>query len=244
MKIPAGSIPTTDPQFDGYVVEFRSQVDFLKDLARMSWVDSPSTEKSSEDEKFRNFEAVLSKISDGALERLSYENFKVQNASLTEALVKMALFIYLEEKIREFYRESESMNKDGVYALFDAVRDWTANFLTSGYFSRTAAENIRHYLMVESQFVALGELTGVDIVSIQDAASLYQKNVFQRLLEYLKKAKPAQQPAKEKKEPASKTPAPAKEQNPQAREAAQAKKEQAGAEPAKKAVKKKGRPKK
>lgn len=212
MKISAGSIPVTDPQFGGYVVEFRSQVDFLKDLARMSWVDSPTSEKGSQDEKMRNLGTVLDKIADDALDRLSYENFKTPNASLTEALVKMAIFLYLNDKLKEFYRESEDMNKDGVYALFDTVRDWTANFLTSAYFSRPASENIKQYIMVESQFVAIGELTGVDVLRIQDVASSYQKEVFEKLLEHLKKVKaasakpPAPGAEKPKPEPAQKEP--------------------------------------
>ena len=183
MANPTGSIPPTDPQFGGYVIEFRSQVDFLKDLARMSWVDSPSSEKEAQDEKMGHLEAVLDKIAEDAIDRLSYEDFKTQNAALTEALVKMAVFLYLEDRLKAFHRESDAMNKDGVYALFDALRDWTENFLTSGYFSRSASENIKTYVMVESQFTAMGELTGVDVPAIQDAASAFQRNVFEKLLE-------------------------------------------------------------
>ncbi len=220
MKQPAGSIPPSDPQFGGYVVEFRSQVDFLKDLARMSWVDSPPSEKSSEDEKMDHLLAVLDKLADDAIDRLSYENFKTPNQPLTEALVKMAVFLYLEDRLKAFHRESDAMNKDGVYALFDALRDWTENFLTSGYFSRSASENIKIYVMAESQFTAMGELTGVDVPAIQDAASAFQKNVFEKLLEHLKakekgaksaKTGRAQEENAEAKLPPAKAPPPKKE---------------------------------
>jgi hypothetical protein len=211
MKIPAGSISPADPQFPGYVVEFRSQVGFLKDLAKMSWIDSPASEKGAQEEKMRHLESALDKLAGEAVDRLSYEDFKTQNASVTESLVKLAIFLYLEDKLKEFYRESVSMNKDGLFALFDALRDWTSDFLTSDYFGRPASESIKQYLSVESQFVAMAELTGVEVVSIQDAASSYQRNVFERLLAHLKKSE--SETRKAEPEAPSDKPKPAKTQS-------------------------------
>jgi hypothetical protein len=188
MKIPAGSVPPTgDPQYAGYVIEFRQQVEFLENMARMAWVDSPESEKKGQEEKFAEF-SKLGKSLEKELDAFTFQDFKDPGPSFTPMLVKFAIFIYLSEKVGEFHKAALKINKDGLYALHDAVRNWTQRLLSGDYFRRDANDIIREYIFSEAQFVAMAELTGVELISIQEAASVYQKNVFDRLEAIAKEA--------------------------------------------------------
>ncbi len=182
MRIPAGSVRHPD-----LTAEFRAQVDFLKKLAQASWSESPSGTAKAQEKKQSDF-LSLEKPLASELDRFTFQDFKNPGPSFTPMLVKLALYIYLMDKVREFNAAAARINKDGLYALHDAVRGWTYSFLTDGFFRKTADDSIREYLFSEAQFVAMAELSGVELVSVQDAVAAYTPKVFERLAAIVREA--------------------------------------------------------
>ena len=182
MRKPAGSARHPD-----FTIEFRSQVDFLKKLAQANWFDStPGTAKAHE-KKMAEFSG-LGKELHSELDRFTFQDFKNPGPSFTPMLVKFALYLYLMDKVREFSDAATKINNDGLYALHDAVRGWTYSFLSEGFFRKKADDSIREYLFSEAQFVAMSEMTGVELASIQDAVAAYTPKVFEMLSAIVREA--------------------------------------------------------
>jgi hypothetical protein len=209
IMIPTGSIPSSDPNFPGYAIEFRYQVQFFEELARSSWVDPASDERALQDGRMRNLESLNSVLTD-ALDEFTYEDFKSPKPGFAGGLVKLALFMYFMDKAREFHYASIRINKDGMYALFEVVWDWTYQTLSNNFFQRSADDIIRDYLLNEAQFVAASELASVELLPIHEAAAAYQPRIFEKLIEIVKKADAAEgaKPAGGKGAGAAPAPAP------------------------------------
>lgn len=189
--IPTGSIPPTDPNFPGYAIEFRHQVQFFTELARSSWVDPASDERALQDGRMKNLESLNSVLAD-AIDEFTYEDFKSPKPGFAGGLVKLALFMYFMDKAREFHYASTRINKDGMYALFEVVWDWTYQTLSNNFFQRSADDIIRDYLLNEAQFVAASELASVELLPIHEAAAAYQPRIFEKLIEIVKRAEAAE----------------------------------------------------
>ncbi|MFH0884254.1 MAG: hypothetical protein V1861_00925 [Candidatus Micrarchaeota archaeon] len=184
--IPTGSIPPTDPNFAGYAIEFRNQVQFFEELARSSWVDPASDERSDQAMRMKELESLNSVLAN-ALDEFTYEDFKSPKPGFAGGLVKLALFMYFMDKTKELHNASIRINKDGMYALFEVLWDWVYQMLSNNYFQRSADDIIRDYLLNEAQFVAASELCSVELLPIHDAASAYQPRVFEKLIEIVKR---------------------------------------------------------
>lgn len=188
--IPTGSVPASDPNFSGYAVEFRNQVEFLKKLSMMSWADATEERKAAEAELQKDF-SRLNEAFEDYLDALTFRDFRKPDDALMADLSRAGIFLYLMEKTGEFHEAALKLNKEGLYDLMDEARSWTFDFISLGY-GKGMDELMKQYLGVESQFVALSELTGVDLVPIYDASSAYQEKIFRRLTDLAKaSAKPA-----------------------------------------------------
>lgn len=204
MKIPTGSVPANDPNFAGFSIEFRNKVEFLKKTAMLSWDDSSADTKDAEEYQASLFREINESL-EAFLEALTFRDFKKPDAALSSDLSKAAIFIYLFQKVNEMGEACQEINKDGLYALFGTVRSWTYRFLTSGFLIRPLDISIKEYLFVESFFVACAEMTDVELIPIHEAASRYQKNVFDRLDTIIKEAEKAEPKAKPKAKEKKKT---------------------------------------
>lgn len=195
MKIPTGSVPANDPNFAGYAIEFRNQVEFLKKTAKLSWDDSSAATKDAEEYQTGLFREINEPF-EAFLEALSFRDFKKPDAALLSDLTKAAVFIYLFQKVNEMHEACQRINKDGLYALFGTVRSWTYRFLGSGLLTRPYDMSIKEYLSVESFFVACAEMTDVEMIPIHEAASQYQDKVFKRLDMMIKEGEAAEAKSK------------------------------------------------
>jgi hypothetical protein len=203
MKAPTGSIPASDPNFPGYAKEFRSQVEMLKGMAKTAWIDSLPAERKLQEANIARFRAASSLI-ENELDSITFMDFRNPSPRLNERLVRVAVALYIHDKVLEFHDASIRINKDGLYSVLDSVREWALRLLSGGFFTRSAQDIISEYVGREAGFVAMAELCNVEIVPIQDAVASYQSKVRERLAAIVRAAGPGN-----KKKPAAAGPAPA-----------------------------------